>query len=72
MSHSYDGIVQQLDGPHRKEHASAILEALTNRGGHLVDWSIMKEKQIEAAMELMVLTHVAEGAVPLEEEVTIL
>ena len=72
MSHSYDGIVQQLDGPHRREHASAILKALKNKGGHLVDWSIMKEKQIEAAMELMVLTHVAEGAVPLEEEVKIL
>ncbi len=35
----------------------------------MVDWKDMNTLQVEAAMELIVLTHVAEAAVPQEEEV---
>ena len=71
VSHSYDGIVEQLDGTGSKTFAAVILEALENKGDCLIDWKGMSPLQVEAAMELIVLTHVAEGAVPLQKEVNV-
>ena len=69
VSHSYDGIIKQLNGESRAVFAEVILEVLENTGDSIIDWKGMKDLQIEAAMELIVLTHVAESAVPLEKEV---
>ncbi len=69
VSHSYDGIIKQLDGTSGAKFADVILAAIENKGDSMVDWKDMNTLQVEAAMELIVLTHVAEAAVPQEEEV---
>ncbi len=71
VSHSYDGIINQLDGESRASFAQVILDVLENTGDCIIDWSTMNDQQVEAAMELIALTHVAEGAVPLKEEVKV-
>ncbi len=67
VSHSYDGIIKQLDQGDPRANARTILEIL--EGGD--DWAQMTATQREAAKELMVLTHVAESAVPEEKVVRI-
>ncbi len=52
-----------------RKHAAVMLDALGRRGNEPVDWKGMSGRQREAAKELMVLTHVAEGAVPRRQEV---
>ncbi len=69
VSHSYDGIIKQLDGESRAAFAEVILEVLESTGDSIVAWRGMNDQQVEAAMELIALTHVAEGAVPQKEEV---
>ncbi len=69
VSHSYDGIIKQLDGESRAAFAEVILEVLQKAGDCIIDWRGMNDLQVEAAMELIALTHVAEGAVPMKEEV---
>ncbi len=48
--------------------ASVILEVLEHKGDKTLDWKGMDERQKEAAKELLVLTHIAEAAVPIQEE----
>ncbi len=70
ITHSYDNIVDELDeNDMSKTCAAVILQALNQKGNEPLDWRGMDRYQREAAMELMVLTHVAEAAVPLKEEV---
>ncbi len=54
-----------------RKHAAVMLDALGRRGNEPVDWKGMSGRQREAAKELMVLTHVAEGAVPRRQEVRV-
>ncbi len=71
VTHSYDDIVKLLDADGMSQTcAGVILEALEKKGTDGIDWMAMDEKQREAAKELMVLTHVAEGAVPREKDVS--
>jgi len=69
-SHSYDGIIGQLTGDSEPDIANTILLALEGTTGENADfdWGEMTQTQREAAKELMVLTHVAESAVPAREE----
>ncbi len=72
VSHSYDGIAERLDGGGMSGVCADVMrEVLRGRGRDPADWKGMDERQREAAMELMVLTHVAEAAVPLEEEASL-
>ncbi len=69
--HSYDEIVKLLDKDSDKRHlyAEVILDAVSSKGNKMIDWHGMTDVQREAAKELIVLTHLAEAAVPEEEEV---
>ena len=69
--HSYDEIVKLLDDSDKRHHAKVILEALSSKGNEMIDWQGMTDVQREAAKELIVLTHLAEAAVPEEEEVSV-
>ncbi len=70
ISHSYDNIAYALDGNRMsKVCAEVFLELLEKKGDEFQDWRGMNGRQREAVKELMVLTHVAEGAVPLMEDV---
>ncbi len=48
--------------------AKVILDVLRSTGDTIVDWCGMDSKQREAAKELIILTHVAEAAIPEEKE----
>ena len=64
VSHSYDGIIKQLDSGDPVQNAESILKVINARGDEAIDWGTMGPKQREAAKELIVLTQVAEAAVP--------
>ena len=74
QSHSYDGIIDVLGDTNQAEHAKAILKAIDARVGPTNNlnvrreiWGTMTDEQIEAAQELIVLTHVAESALPSQQ-----
>ncbi len=71
MPHTYNDIARLLDHNGMSETcARVILEVIQAKGSILNDWGGMSSDQKEAAKELIVLTHVAEGAIPDKKEVT--
>ena len=69
FEHTYEHIIKVLSEGNPQQNAATILKMIEAPGNRKIDWGAMSPAQREAAKEITVITHVAEGAVPLKKDV---